>query len=726
MLQVAHFGLRSLLEPMFNTDDPQTLASLSRLKRLVSGGKKPVVFWVGAGASLWAGYPSWESVAKGIRRVFAFEVAAFDNSGAVAALSSGNYPKVFEICKAADATRYYAFLVDTFAKQPHTTALYQRFVDKIKVMEPHLIVTTNVDLALEQSLSSIDVIERTDCERISLSIAEARNFVAKLHGSISSVFSVVFASSEYEELKINKTFLPSMRALFEFATVIFLGYGVRDEYVVNLLLEDRESHKLFGSGPHFILTTSLSARSDGLHRIAYSTSKDADHRASLYVLDIVQQARSSPAPSPMTDYAPRSDGSRETAIYISQFFPPGTYQSSQTAIFGNKEKSAVGQVAVGLGFVEGEIPDTVSRAFHDLLVGLLCFDKVYLPIDAIPRLNTAFPQLFNTLIDDGSIHFVHTMSQPAVVGTPAALFGSVSTITIREGQADSSVQIGPTSKTPMSPRKVETVVRKMIHAAPGAEAAFEVQLEKILKLSVVIDEAIIAVVPARTRSSLIMPSVAALIGLNDSVLPSEVPAWLTFPVLRLAHLVETSIICAELGVQAVRIPYGGKALINATFGLQSALESADTAANYVLSGRLGTNLGQVVHSDPSVLLRVLKFRNTPEARNLRVEISDRLSVEVGSGFQAAIDAGLARTVSPAIVEKARDRMNQLAGADGRTIATPAVWFDSSAGDKTLVLWRARSAVLFREIMQKSGLTKDSACICGSQEKIRNCCLRMLR
>ena len=95
---------------MFNADDPQTVASLARLCRLISKREKPILFWIGAGASRWAGCPSWEDLAKNIRRAFAKEVQGFDNASATSALSSGDYPKVFQYCKTADEERYRLFL----------------------------------------------------------------------------------------------------------------------------------------------------------------------------------------------------------------------------------------------------------------------------------------------------------------------------------------------------------------------------------------------------------------------------------------------------------------------------------------------------------------------------------------------------------------------------------------------------------------------------------------
>src|SRR5438874_902874 len=130
---------------MFNADDPQTVASLARLCRLISKREKPILFWIGAGASRWADYPSWEDLARNIRRTFAKEAHNFDIVGATSALSSNDYPKVFEYCKNADEERYRLFLSESLSVRP-PSHIYVTFVEKLKKINPLYLVTTNSDL----------------------------------------------------------------------------------------------------------------------------------------------------------------------------------------------------------------------------------------------------------------------------------------------------------------------------------------------------------------------------------------------------------------------------------------------------------------------------------------------------------------------------------------------------------------------------------------------------
>ena len=51
---------------MLNADDQETILSLRALKQAALSSK-PIVLWIGAGASKWAGYPSWKDLALELR-----------------------------------------------------------------------------------------------------------------------------------------------------------------------------------------------------------------------------------------------------------------------------------------------------------------------------------------------------------------------------------------------------------------------------------------------------------------------------------------------------------------------------------------------------------------------------------------------------------------------------------------------------------------------------------
>jgi len=68
----------------------------------------------------------------------------------------------------------------------------------------------------------------------------------------------------------------------------------------------------------------------------------------------------------------------ESRHFISDLAPPGTWVSSQTFRYGPRGTDFLGYV--GHGIAQSELPDDRSTAMHDLVVGLLCFDEVFVPL----------------------------------------------------------------------------------------------------------------------------------------------------------------------------------------------------------------------------------------------------------------------------------------------------------------------------------------------------------
>jgi len=183
---------------MLNADDRFTVTSLNRLKDAVRDGRR-VVAWVGAGASRWAGLPSWHDLAKRMRKTFARNITDFPDDLAESRIASEAYPELFQLCRDLDIKSFNSTLLREL-NAPAISPLYLQFIDRLRKIAPGRIVTTNVDLCLEQQLGPIDVIERADVERCRGCILADTPFLAKLHGSISSVGSTIFTSSDYQQL----------------------------------------------------------------------------------------------------------------------------------------------------------------------------------------------------------------------------------------------------------------------------------------------------------------------------------------------------------------------------------------------------------------------------------------------------------------------------------------------------------------------------------------------
>src|ERR1039458_3500911 len=95
---------------MLNADDADSVLAVRLLGRIVAEGTRPIVFWVGAGASRWLGYPSWKELALQLRKTFFQHSATFDNRRAIELINKEDFPAIFQMCRDLDSARYNKFI----------------------------------------------------------------------------------------------------------------------------------------------------------------------------------------------------------------------------------------------------------------------------------------------------------------------------------------------------------------------------------------------------------------------------------------------------------------------------------------------------------------------------------------------------------------------------------------------------------------------------------------
>jgi hypothetical protein len=230
--------------------DPVTFESLTRLWGLAeNSGNKPVVVWVGAGASSWLGYERWEEVAERFNRTFIKKASATYNAiDASDALKSQDYPRLFQLCFDASPEMYRSMLAGSFSPKS-IRPVYKRFVEAVDRIERVSLVTTNVDEMLEHSMPGFQVLQRSDLSRITELLASGSRFLAKLHGSVSAIETTVFKTDDYSSLERDVSFVECVKYLMAACSIVFIGYGVRDRYVIDLLCRSATTYSLFGDGP---------------------------------------------------------------------------------------------------------------------------------------------------------------------------------------------------------------------------------------------------------------------------------------------------------------------------------------------------------------------------------------------------------------------------------------------------------------------------------------------
>ena len=313
-------------------EDQETFNALNALDSAIRSRGRPLIVWLGAGASTWAGYPLWDDLAERMHRRFAREVSTYDKNTGSALLGAEEYPKLFQEMRTSDSALYFSCLVCAFAyRQPNP--VYGRLLRALQQVEPTGIVTTNVDESLESHLSGRETIQRSDVERMPQLLAESRAFTCKLHGSISAVETMVLSEQDYEDVQTDVPFLNALHSLLAGSMVLFLGYGLRDRHVISALQQGSATHPLLGTGPHFIVAPQGSPDvPPHVRRISYVVDSQ-DHRSALLTLEAVADMRGRPR---ATASVPEDDGNAEwngeSSYFIGDLLPPGTHPMSQTLI----------------------------------------------------------------------------------------------------------------------------------------------------------------------------------------------------------------------------------------------------------------------------------------------------------------------------------------------------------------------------------------------------------
>lgn len=708
---------------MLDADDPASIIAARRLFRVAKAGERPIVFWIGAGTSRWLGYPSWKDLALQVRRAFKEDVPGFNDAYAMRLIDKQEFPALFQLCKDANAPNYRKLIVETFAPRP-ATPTYNRFLELLKKITPSFVLTTNVDECLEKSFPHVQTLQRSDVTRCIDLLNREKPFVAKLHGSISSVQSTVFTTSDYSDIIADRSYLGCLKHIFTACTVVFLGYGVRDGYIIEMLRDNAREMDLFGPGPHFAVTNQEVPVSS-LQRIKYSPKFRADHTAALSILvhvdQSVEERRARPiaiteSPESALDVAEetRTPGAvplGKTAYFISDLFAPGTWQTSEEIVATNSSNEI--EASFGLGFTNDEIPIPVSTALHDIVVGLICFDFVYLPFSALGSAHEVLGEWFWEFIRLDLLRFIHNEGKLGVVFKKGEAIGEL------------VIAVGGTTNGP-EPAPLSVLIRRAVHALPGKEKEAERLFESLERRTSVYRKSKEADFPSLARSALLMPAVSRLLGISDLVLPTQVPRWLRYPYLRLAHLIQTAVLCEEYGIQAAKVPFGGVQLTNAAFGFRPIEMQADHMASYVSSGAYNSDLGALLYGNMSILRNIIWFRGTPEGEAFRRETGEILLRGSGERFNVAVNAGLSRAVPRAILQRAQDRLLTLMTERSHRTRVPAVWGSSLLSDGSTRYWRAKSYKLLLQMCEARQIGKNDPCICGSHEKLRLCCLSPLK
>jgi len=578
------------------------------------------------------------------------------------------------------------------------------------------ILTTNVDETLEKQLPSVETIQLTDIERSANFLQQHVPFICKLHGTSSAIRSTVFATSEYFELSKNEQFLWTLQTIFATGSVVFIGYSLSDEYVIETLASVDHNKPIFGAGPHFAAVPIPNPKlPESILQITYTEVPQKDHRSAISIVDIIRTCKQSPEVVVSTPtLSPEKVSQASSAYYISDFVPPGTWTSSQNMMAAGGGGTEI-NILVGQGFTNNELPSQVSTALHDLAVGLICFDVVYFSLSELGKLcGFLGDHWFWAMAEAGAVQFVHLSRQGTLIYENSN----------RQDGGDFGM-IGR-SNPDGSMLNIRDSIRAQVRPAMGRESIADPLLNKLEEKVRVVPEAALAAIPTLVRGCLLGPQLRSALGMSDAFLPTAIPRWSAFQVLRLAHLVTIGTVCQQFGIGATKIEFGGECLVGPAFSFAAAHDWADQIASYTLSGRFNSDLGAIVTSDESIFGAILRFRDTSEAQTLRREICNQLDANASSDFVASVNAGLKRIVSIETMDNARDQLiGLLVAGPSQAPVIRAVWNNFNNSDSVLKLWRQRSANELRQFCRTYGIRSSDPCPCRSGERLRDCCAQAL-
>ena len=680
--------------------DPRTFDNLKKLWGLCRDSKKPVLIWVGAGASSWLGYERWADLAERFHKAFLREDSGYMRIEAARELDAKDYPAVFQRCFGTNSQRYFSLLADTFGPRP-ARPVYERFLNALHQIEGVSIVTTNVDDALERSLSNFELVQRTDLSRTLTLISSRTPFIGKLHGTISSVKSTIFTTDDYSRLVNDESYIHVLHSLLTTCSAIFIGYSLRDQYLFELLAKTSKLLSLFGDGPHFLI--SPDGRLDlpeSVNVIRYRTDLHTDHRSGILAIELIGRPR---VEVERLSYDRSTNPKPQSAHFLSDFYPGGTWTvSNRIEVKGEDGRQS--EMLIGPDWSREELPTVSSTAAYDLAVGLICFDRVFFPIDSVGRVHQLLgSESFWALASDDVLRFVRWEGFDGLMfWVPDSGFGHLVTGKVANL---STMDVITRQLSPVAGKEADAALKFALLESKTSQ----IDLSGALNFADVCNGLFVS--PA-TRSTL---------GLSEATPAGQIPRWAGAPAMRLVHIARVGATCQMLGLSSMKLMPGAAQIAQVAFSAIAGGILADEAASYVLAGEFGVVPEDAI-SNPSVWRAILAFRDTSVGSKLRDDVTRCLLANQGAEIVAAIDTSLHQALPPRLLKEARSAMSALLLASRIKLGvTPGIWSDASLRWNGPAAWRSRAQARLANYLRDHKLGPYDPCPCGSFEKVKYCC-----
>ena len=118
-----------------------------------------------------------------------------------------------------------------------------------------------------------------------------------MHGSVSDIESVIFTKSDYDAFWCNSRISDILSKIVVESSLVFIGYSLQDQSVVELLERSDQLRSLLGDGPHFaILPQDNTQLPPSVRIIEYKPIPHKDHRTSITVIEELTASRKGQVP----------------------------------------------------------------------------------------------------------------------------------------------------------------------------------------------------------------------------------------------------------------------------------------------------------------------------------------------------------------------------------------------------------------------------------------------
>lgn len=191
--------------------------------------KEEAALFVGAGMSLYAGYPSGAKLAE-----ILYNNLTSDLQKDI--YLSTDLPKLAEdiyYLKGGNKNFLIEVLKKEFQKVPSSTETHQILA---KIPQIKTIITTNYDTLIESNNKNIEVIRKSaDCATANLK----KQCLFKIHGDLTDTTNIILTNSDYNNYfvkeKEQSVFWNTVKTKLIENHVIFIGYGLEDSNILNII-----------------------------------------------------------------------------------------------------------------------------------------------------------------------------------------------------------------------------------------------------------------------------------------------------------------------------------------------------------------------------------------------------------------------------------------------------------------------------------------------------------